>query len=207
MNSLNDIHSNYIKRCREISNNNGEKISVKDLLDRNWLSINKVDIMPECFLKPNNRNVDLSNKPYNGLWASTYLVDGDVKSDWHRFLLDNMRENIQTDAIIFKLKENVNICIINSYDTLAKVTEKYKLNKEDNEELNVLMKSEFYINKSFIDYEKLSEDYDGLYVSKQAIIETKHPFAKYSLNTWDVETLLLGNLECIDNYRKTKLNI
>lgn len=56
---------------------------------------------------------------------------------------------------------------------------------------------------AIIDYEVMSKDYDGIYMTREGEADTR--FSNPSLYGWDVESLLLFNLDCIESSESVTL--
>lgn len=158
-----------------------------------YITIGTKTITKEIFrniLRPLNNYYFL---PTGGFWAAPY--NKYTISPWFDYLIDNRDSYLEkriNNASIFTLKDDAKILTIDNYETLKKIIEKYPsyhhlLNYYKNQNSNELS----------INYELLSKDYDGIYVNYKNF--------EYSRDTiifkeWDVNTLLLFNLEAIDNY-------
>ena len=136
--------------------------------------------------------------PSGGFWSAPYNEYS--ISPWFDYLIDNRSTYPEKDinsASIFTLKDNAKILTIDNYETLKDIIEKYPsyhhlLNfykEQTNKELS-------------INYELLSKDYDGIYVNYKNFEYSRDTII---FNHWDVNTLLLFNLDVIDNY--TSANI
>ena len=115
-------------------------------------------------------------KPIGGLWLTKYI--GINANEWLMYLeskrsLFYMKFN--GDACIINLKENANILYINTIDDFN----------------NALKKYPFENNK--LDFQKISNDYDGLFLNYSIIYEIGYI-------DWSISSLVLFNLECIKEY-------
>lgn len=137
--------------------------------------------------------------PNGGFWASNYNDRISNISDWYNYLLD--AEGIayyknMNDAVIFTLKENAKILLIDNDKQLKELVEKYP-------SYHHILSNTKNANEA-IDFEELSKDYDGIYLD----------YNKLSINSsftfyynWSVNTLLLFNLDCIKEYRSAEIKI
>lgn len=159
-----------------------------------YIMIGTKTITKEIFrnvLRPLNNYYFL---PTGGFWSAPY--NEYTISPWFDYLIDNndsylSEKNIKS-ASIFTLKDEAKILTIDNYETLKDIIEKYPsyhhlLNyytDQTNKELS-------------INYELLSKDYDGIYVNYKNFEYSKETII---FKEWDVNTLLLFNLDVIDEY-------
>ena len=147
-------------------------------------------------LRPLN---NYSFKPTGGLWASTfnkYMI-----SDWYEYMMYEGSylqaiKNIK-EAAIFSLKDNAKILTIDSCEQINELSKKYPsyhhilgLYEQANE------------NNKIFDYEELSKEYDGIYVNHYKI---NFSGKIQTFKDWSVNTLLLFNINCIDNYQSINI--
>ena len=128
-------------------------------------------------------------KPFGGLWASCYIEKGEFKSQWHEFAVKGLSSKDYNYGVVFNLKENAKIYIIDTYDDFANLL---KDNKESTE-LDELFKS---LKFSFLDFEKLATTYDAIFLTSKGERETRS-MTRANLYGWDVESLLVLNFDCI----------
>lgn len=147
-------------------------------------------------LRPLN---NYSFKPTGGLWASTfnkYMI-----SDWYEYMMYEGSylqaiKNVK-EAAIFSLKDNAKILTIDSCEQINELSKKYPsyhhilgLYEQVNE------------NNKIFDYEELSKEYDGIYVNYYKI---NFSGKIQAFKDWSVNTLLLFNINCIDNYQSINI--
>lgn len=147
-------------------------------------------------LRPLN---NYSFKPTGGLWASTfnkYMI-----SDWYEYMMyeGSYLQSIKNikEAAIFSLKDNAKILTIDSCEQINELSKKYPsyhhilgLYEQVNE------------NNKIFDYEELSKEYDGIYVNYYKI---NFSGKIQTFKDWSVNTLLLFNINCIDNYQSINI--
>jgi len=159
-----------------------------------YISINKKDLSKCKFSHIINEYGFC--KPDGGLWASEFIDDS---SDWINWLIyendvfesnSHLKEMANPCSIIFTLKDNAKIYIIDSYNDFLNIVEKYKIVYEN-----------IRINHEFVNFEEMSKDYDGIKLTKAGCNNTSSIFLNPNLNGWDCESILLFNLECIDTWR------
>ena len=160
------------------------------MIDKKFITFG-IDEISEIYFT-NVSNQDFLNKPSGGLWSSEYLPNLPYKSDWELWCNQN-DFNLEklNKGIIFELKDYVNIFIIDSYSDLLKLAENYSYEKDF---LGIT-------TKRYIDFEKMSKDYDGLFLTEQGEWQTKHR-RKIDFYGWDCSTLLLFNIDAIKNQQK-----
>lgn len=122
-------------------------------------------------------------KPIGCLWASPI----DCNYGWVNFYDNELRDNDVFDekmkyCIEFTLKNETRIYIIDSFKDYTKLYENYGRSIST------------YLNT--LDFEKVSKEYDAILLTDNGQYETR--FSNPSLYGWDVATLLLFNIDCID---------
>lgn len=163
--------------------------------------------------KENNICSRYSQKPVKGLWASLYNETGESLSDWEDFYYEDDEKIL--DYSIFKLKKDAKIMVLDKKEDVYKypgyVLEKelddliLKANKKlisfgiPNE--NIIKDTKKYGKYRGIDFQifnmnSILSNYDGIYVSDNFISETREIY--YHWSNWDVNTLVLFNIDCID---------
>lgn len=172
-----------------------------EIINKTFLSIGKNKLEREKFKKI--KNLQYSNKPDGGLWASSYIENGEYKSDWIKFCIN--QDFNYTDlqkGVLFTIKQESRICIIDNMDDLENLLKYYKSEQ-------ILDTIDYSIQ--YLDYEKIAIDYDVIYLSHNGQWETR--FARYLLGEgkgidlygWYIETLLVLNFDCIDKQQPIDL--
>lgn len=143
-------------------------------------------------LRPlNNYNFDITG----GFWSSEYINESYNISDWFTYLRQVYEIAVQKNlnqSTIFSLKENTKILTIDSPQVIQNLANKYPSYHY------LLGYFDTPIKKDIVfDFEKLSQDYDGIYVNKKNL--------GYYINSsifrdW-VNSLVLFNLDCIKEYQ------
>ena len=137
------------------------------------------------------KNMRRGNKPRGGLWTSPI----DSIYGWYNFVKgERYRSDHYLDKmVLITLKPDARIYKIDS-------VEEFDLCPHLKEPLT--MSQDMFSKFKKIDFEKLSKDYDGIWVTVKAIVdlENRHQDFMGDLYGWDVETVLLFNLDCIESY-------
>lgn len=149
-------------------------LGIKDINRESW-----DEIKNEAFVKP-----------FGGLWASPYIENGKFKSKWHEFASYGLPNTIYNYGVLFNLKKNAKVYIIDTYEDFSNLL---KDNKQSTE-LDELFNSPRF---SFLDFEKLAKTYDAIFLTSKGERETRY-FRRANLYGWDVESLLVLNFDCID---------
>lgn len=133
------------------------------------------DKFEHSLFKPiENNNI----KPRGGLWTSP------VSSKWgwknfcrqEGFWVETLKKSFK-----LKLKKDSSVFIIDSYQDLTKM----------------IFKKHKYCNLHIIDFEKISEKYDAIWLTVKGQKETRLS-EPYNLYGWDVESVLILNKESIE---------
>lgn len=142
-------------------------------------------------------------KPSGGLWSSPYYEKGIVKigekkiynSPWQVFTGLEFQDKYYNYGVVYSLKKGSRIAYINSLKDLKEFAEEYQLEPPEKD----------WGFSRFLNYEKMAEDYDGIFLSTQGERETRfsEPFNLYG---WDVATMFLFNLDCIKNQEYIEFN-
>lgn len=152
-----------------------------------YLSIGTDQLFSELFQPIKNTK----DKPTGGLWATHYDLNNPQYNIWAEYLLthpyilyykNNLNFPKGIPAVVINLKKNVNLFTINSKSKLDFLKQKYPT--DDN----------------WIDFEKLSADYDGIFINVDTLLLDKNIEDKTKLTKFSVDSLILFNLKCIENY-------
>lgn len=151
-------------------------------MNKKWIFINN-EILDESMFSP-VENIDFV-KPNGGLWIAPFNSESEYKSDWGDFLVNDMGINIEgKKGTVLSIKPEAKILTINSLEDLVKTLEVYEYKN-----------SIISYNKS-LDFEKISKDYDAVYLTKNGQYETR--FSMPNLYGWDIECMLVMNLDILE---------
>lgn len=124
------------------------------------------------------KNGLLTNKPFGGLWTSPVNSSFGWKDWCHR---EHFREC--SDHFKLKLKDNAKILRIDG--------------KNDLNDLPVITEKGMLFDFHYIDFEKISKDYDAIWLTEKGERETSFT-RPINLYGWDCETvLILNNLKIL----------
>ena len=101
------------------------------------------------------------NKPRGFIWGSTLIKrDGKAYSDWIR-LLENKQFNPKkyNNGISYTLHKNAKICTISCEEDYLDLMDNYSIGYKD--------------EKAYINFEKLSKDYDAFHLTQDACYEMR----------------------------------
>lgn len=139
--------------------------------------------------------------PNGGFWASDYLNEYQI-SDWNKYLqyaTEVAQAKNTTESTIFTLKDDAKILTIETYEDIIKLSQKYPSYH------HILgYTKDIDDKKSSFDFEMLSKDYDGIYVNYKNISKENKTMI---FNDWEVNTLLLFNIDCIKEYQRAPITI
>ena len=125
---------------------------------------------------------DMLNKPHGGFWGSP-LNSSNGWGKWcdsEDFNLDSLDKHL-----LFKIKKGANIYIIDTKEDLDRISS----NKN-------MIGGAF--NMKTINFEYLYRNYDGIFVTSNAISELRHVSDGVGLYTWDVESICVFNPDVIE---------
>ena len=129
------------------------------------------------------------NKPLGGLWLTP-------NNEWESFQKD-LYSNSKYHTHKIDLKNTNKIYNLDSTSSYKKLWKKYPMIGFE------YGTGEFKLDKTdskydFLDWERISIDYDGIYVDPNKID------SKYGLNVWDIPTILLFNKSLIKDINIVK---
>ena len=149
-------------------------------------------------LRPLN---NYSFKPEGGFWASEYQNNIYNISNWLTYLTYEAR-SIATykdinNSVIFSLKEDSKILTINNFNLILELATIYP---STHQQLGYF--SEITPYNTIFDFEKLKDDYDGIYIDCSYF---NNQFETTVFDTVKVSSLLLFNLDCIKEYKSSPI--
>lgn len=160
------------------------------------------------------------NKPGGGLWASMYTPENKYISAWQLYIDSHRAEGVSPRkasrcAVLFNLKNDAKIPVIDSWEDYKKIENAFSY-KKIHEKMGTPLPDD--IPGDLIDYEIMSMFYDGIYVTKNGILDAgdiywsdswwnmvhRHEW-ETNLISFGCESLCLFNLDCIENKKQIKL--
>lgn len=121
-------------------------------------------------------NKEYFNKPYGGLWTSTYRPETH-DSEWVEWCRDEAFGNVNSLAWhVLTPKADARIYTVNTLDDLHKLCHTYRLACE-------------YEYLTCLDFETMSREYDGIHLTSNGQVETRLSYPE-NLYGWDVESTL-----------------
>lgn len=169
---------------------------MENIYSKEYITIGIPIITKELF---RNILIPLNNfrfKPSGGLFASEHINNFYTISPWFRYLKNTdgfSKQKNMTNSVIFSLKETAKILCIENEKQLLELAQKYPSYHN-----NLIHYNKIDKNNTIFDFEKISEQYDGIYLK---VHNFYNAFGTIVFDTWQVDTLLLFNLNCIKNYR------
>lgn len=127
------------------------------------------------------------NKPYGGLWASSFTPDDEYFSSWEDFAVNNLTRPNLYNAVVFNLKETARVYTIDSLLDLVELQEKYPTTTNRLPEI---------LTEGKLDFIKMSKDYDALYLTEKGMWETR--YTKTNTYGWDCESIVIFTIKAID---------
>lgn len=167
---------------------------------KKYITIGTKDISKDAFrqvLRPPYKSL---YKPNGGLWSSEFISKINCISQWHDYLLYDDPETAAYKDLnigaLFTLNDNAKILILDSTEKIINTSKEYPSYHY------ILSNNDIQNKLHIIDYESLSKDYDGVYVSVNQLGFNK---ISYTFTSWSVDTLLLFNLDCIKEYQSVDI--
>ena len=157
-----------------------------------YLNVGTSYLSKDLFLKIKNTE---NLKPTGGIWASLYNEEYIDYNQWIDYICynpyiiyyHNYENPYKLPAVTFSLKDESNLFIVDNYDKINYLKNKYPFNKT-------------------IDYEALSKEYDGILVLLKNFSKFKFE-EKQIAESFSVDTLILFNIDCIKYYQKANINL
>lgn len=152
-------------------------------MEKNFITYG-IHIDPSKFNRIRMGRMMFANKPDGGLWASREDLDS-----WKIWCESNgFRENKLNTWTKFELGDDANILVIDSIKDLRKIQNIYPLSNP--------------FHMKLIDFKKIEfSGYDGVYLTEVGNLQCHLPMDPslfgLDLNAWDVESLVLFNLDHI----------
>ena len=160
-------------------------------MKKEWLIVGMTDFdNTKCTAIKNQTFV----KPNGGLWASPYTPDDEYKSEWHRFVSEEMQDKNSENGMVFDFKEESRIYTIDTQEDLINL-------------LNTYGYIDSGYSSLFPDFERISKHFDVLHLTERGQWATRLPTknSKYNLYGWDVECCLILNADVIKDCSYVKL--
>ena len=165
---------------------------------KTYLTVGTDLIKRDLFRKVQNSSNTDTVKPSGGLWLTDFNINYPNYNSWVDYILNY-------NYILFYKNKEINPfiqpCSVVSLKEDASI-----FYLTDLKQYNFLVRA-YGNGKDFINFEKLAEYYDGIYIDLSSLrrdlpIEQLKLLLNFSLNT-----LLLFNLDCIDYYYAGKVKI
>ncbi len=143
-----------------------------------FVHIGSSSIRKELFIDILNDGI----KPYGGFWACpNNNIEGSI-SDRTDYILENQEGKFlrydENKGCLFNLKENTSILYLLTDNDVKNAKEKWS-------------------NGNYIDYEKISKIYDAIYINPYSF---SYNLRQNEFYNWNIRSLLIFNLDCIDEY-------
>lgn len=170
------------------------------LQKKTWITFLKTKFDKNKFTPVSNYNHHV-NKPQGGLWGSPVTDDYDnIISTWHEWCVGNhFTQGLSNYYIEYNIKNDSKLYIIDNQDDFINLIESYDKVKSD-------LPINMFIYPNF---EEISKDYDGIYLTQKGQFDTHMPFENisYNLYGWDCECLLLFTPDIITNIKEKEIDI
>ena len=148
-----------------------------------FISLGFKELKRELFDEPLNGNA--LNKPKGGLWASSFIDDRRI-SHWHYACSDMELDKELNYGVKFNLKQDARVYVIDNEENALEFFDKYN-------------EIRYSSRLSDIDWKKVREDYDAVYLTHNGLRETKFSFTAMTFCGWDCESIVILNFDIIEN--------
>lgn len=154
----------------------------------------------------NDSNYGSVYRPLYGYWLSDFTVEDMYPSRWMNFIYSNpsmIEYHSRPYYCIYKISDEAKVCFINNYEDLIILILKYPLKVE---------------NEIYIDFEKVSEDWDVLYLTEDGFADCKIPkvnkLKEYgfegsnlpTLKGWEIPSCLVMSCEVLTLIEEKKMS-
>ena len=167
--------------------------------DREYIMVGAPIITKEIFRKVLIPLNNYSFKPSGGFWASQFRNNIGI-SDWFTYLQDARsiaRYKDLNQSTLFTLKNSARILTLDTFEKTMELAEKYPSYHQIQGFYSDITKE-----YTIFDFAKLSKDYDGIYIDYNKFVNQNKTRV---FDTLSVNSLLLFNLDCIEEYRKAPI--
>jgi len=137
-----------------------------------------------------------SFKPNGGFWSSKHISNMGTISDWFTYLQEARSIAGYKDinqSTIFTLKDSANILVVDTPEQVLALAEEYPSYHHILGYFREITEA-----NTIFDFEKLSQDYDGIYINFNAFLNQMRTTVFDRLGS---NSLLLFNLDCIQEYQ------
>lgn len=154
-----------------------------------YLSVGSSYISPELFLDIKNTD---SIKPSGGIWATKHDTQYKSYNEWVDYLCNHSHilyyhgfsNPYNLPATYITLKKESNIFILDSLEKLS-----------------------FLKTNNSLDYEKLAQDYDGIYIDIKKLSKYQDKEVTSLIDDFCVSTLIIFNISCIQYYQEAYVDL
>ena len=148
-------------------------------MDKVFISLG-IEYNADKFKAVNNRDIytDTNFPPtkpiQGGFWGSTYYENMEYKSEWERYIYEVLNPKLFSDKLngkssVFKIKKNAKVLELKSFDDVwidLKTGESNLALRQIKVSGTVPKQYEYHF---FLDFERLSEYYDAVYLSQSFV--------------------------------------
>jgi len=123
-------------------------------------------------------------KPHGGFWTSTYLPNDKFASDWVNWCFREMPEWIEDEeATLIDISPKARIYVIDNCEDLMNLLGDYPFKHPY---ITKITQTHF----AYMDWEKISENYDGVHLTRKGEYATKITRTRGPCLVWDCESTL-----------------
>lgn len=128
-------------------------------------------------------------KPQGGFWTSTYLPENEFASDWIHWCFHEMPEWIKDEeATLIDISPKAIIYTIDNYEDMMNLLKAYPFKHPWVTE--TIENSPYGVVFAYIDWEKVSVNYDGVHLTRKGEYATKITRTRGPCLEWDCESML-----------------
>lgn len=159
-----------------------------------YLSVGTNQLIKELHQPIKNGNP----KPNGGLWATINDENYSNYNPWIEYL------SINPHIIFYKNKKSNPFLLPAVLITLKESAKIFMLKNINQMEY---LKKYYPTSENWIDFEKLSEDYDGIFIDLTELYKNASKEDKKKIASFSVSSLILFNLDCIKHYQQATVDI
>lgn len=160
-----------------------------------FLTIGKKEFNRELL---NNAKLEVMfKKPKGCFWGSLYTPKKLYKSDWCRWVEQNMPDGYYTYGITYSLADTAKILTLENIDDFNKMLDRYGASENSNDlfvKKIVEISDSLGLSENIIDWLRIAEDYDAVHLTTEGARKLY-----FELYGWDCGSIAIFNSNIVEN--------